>query len=299
MHNGLVFNIQKYSLHDGPGIRTTVFLKGCPLCCSWCHNPEGISRQPELIVVENRCAGCGACRDACPFGKAIAGTGVLPTRHEQCDLCERCVEACPTGARQVVGQEMSVGDVLGEILKDKVFYEESGGGVTFSGGEPLAQPAFVLALLQECRAQGIRTAVDTCGFGCTDSLLAMARLAEWVLYDLKLMDETRHRQHCGVPNGPILANLRALAEVHHQIWIRVPVIPGVNDDAENLNAIARFAAALPGVRQATLLPYHRTGFLKHRRVGYDYAHTDLQPPSAEQMAAATRYFRDCGLNVTT
>lgn len=277
MQNGLVFNIQKFSVNDGPGIRTTVFLKGCPLRCAWCHNPEGISPQPEFIVMENRCIHCGTCHDA-------------GTESER-------VEACPTGARQRLGREMSVAEVMAEILKDKIFYDESGGGVTFSGGEPLSQPAFVLALLEECRAHGIRTALDTCGFGRTEDLLAMAGLAELVLYDLKLMDEARHRQHCGVSNGLILANLRALAEVHHRIWIRVPVIPGVNDDAANLTAIAKFAVTLPSVEQVNLLPYHKTGLSKHRRVGYEYAHTDLQPPSAEQMATAARYFRDCGLKL--
>jgi pyruvate formate lyase activating enzyme len=278
MQTGLVFNIQKFSIHDGPGIRTTVFLKGCPLCCSWCHNPEGISPRSETIVVETRCIHCGTCHD-----------------HDESEA----VEVCPTGARQHVGREMSVAEVMKEILADKVFYDESGGGATFSGGEPLAQPAFVLALLEECRGEGIRTALDTCGFGRTEDLLATARLAEVVLYDLKLMDEARHRQHCGVPNATILGNLRALANVHRRIWIRVPVIPGVNDDAENVSAIAQFAATLPCVEQVNLLPYHKTGLSKHRRVGYRYAHTDLQPPSAEQMATAARYFRDCGLNVTT
>jgi pyruvate formate lyase activating enzyme len=277
MQTGLVFNIQKFSLHDGPGIRTTVFLKGCPLCCSWCHNPEGIAPRLEEVVMENRCIRCGACHDI--------------------ESEDKRVEACPTGARQIIGRDMSVAEVMTEILADKIFYDESGGGATFSGGEPLAQPEFVLALLEECRAQNIRTALDTCGFGRAEDLLAMSRLAEIVLYDLKLMDDARHRQHCGAPNAPILANLRALSEVHKRIWIRVPVIPGVNDDAENLRAIARFTATLPGVQQVNLLPYHKTGLSKHRRVGNEYAHPDLQPPSPEQMAAAARYFRDCGLKL--
>ena len=294
---GLVFNIQKFSVSDGPGIRTTIFLKGCPLCCSWCHNPEGLSPRAELIVAENRCAVCGACREACPFGKAIAGNGVLPARNKECDLCERCVEACPTGARQLVGREMNVAEVLAEILKDKIFYDESGGGATFSGGEPLTQAAFVLALLKECKAHGIRTALDTCGFGCTEDLLALGRLADLVLFDVKLMDEARHQQHCGVPNAPILANLRALAAVHDQLWLRVPVIPGVNDDAENLTAIAQLAASLPRVRQVTLLPYHNTGLSKHARVGHKYAHADLKSPTHEQLLAAKKYFRDCGVDV--
>ncbi len=294
---GLVFNIQKYSVSDGPGIRTTVFLKGCPLRCSWCHNPEGLAPQPELLVVENRCAACGACRLACPFGQALAGSGAWPVRQPECNLCGRCVEACPSGARQLVGHAMSAEAVMTEILKDKIFYDESGGGATFSGGEPLTQAAFVLALLQACKAHGIRTALDTCGFGCTEDLLALGRLADLVLFDVKLMDEARHRQHCGVPNAPILANLRALAEVHEQIWLRVPVIPGVNDDAANLAAIAQLAASLPRVRQVSLLPYHHTGLSKHARVGHKYAHADLKPPTDERMSAARDIFRGHGVDV--
>ena len=274
----LILEIKGNSLDDGPGIRSVVFYKGCPLSCVWCHNPESKKTSMEISFDAKTCIDCGTCHD-----------------HNESEA----VEVCPTGARQLVGRTMSVAEVMTEILADKVFYDQSGGGATFSGGEPLAQPAFVLALLEACRDQGILTAVDTCGFGRTEDLLAIARLAEVVLYDLKLMDEARHRQHCGVPNGPILANLRALTEAHQQIWIRVPVIPAVNDDEANLTAIARFVATLSGIQQINLLPYHKTGLTKHRRVGYQYAHTDLQPPSTEQMAAAASFFRDFGLTVIT
>ena len=299
MPTGLVFNIQKYSVNDGPGIRTTVFLKGCPLCCAWCHNPEGISPKPELLVVETRCAVCGECRAACPFGQSIPGTGALPVRNEKCILCHECVEACPTGARQLVGRELTVAEVMKEVLQDSVFYEESNGGVTVSGGEPLLQPAFVTALLEACRARNLHTAVDTCGFGCADDLLAMARLTDLILYDLKFMDDARHREHCGVPNRSILANLEALARMHSRIWIRVPVIPGVNDDKDNLAAIAEFAAKIGGVEQVNLLPYHKTGLSKHSRVGNTYELEELQPPSAEQMQTVARHFRTRGLKVKT
>jgi pyruvate formate lyase activating enzyme len=295
MQHGLVFNIQRYSLHDGPGIRTTVFLKGCPLCCEWCHNPEGMSPRKELLVVESRCIVCGECRRACPFSQSRAGAGVLPTRNEDCTYCGECVEACPTGARQMVGTEMTVAEVMEEILKDRIFYEDSAGGATFSGGEPLMQPAFLRELLEECCARGIHTAVDTCGFGCTDHLLAVARLADLVLYDVKLMDDARHRQHTGVSNKPILENLKVLDQIHQNIWLRVPVIPGVNDDAENLQAIARFASGIHGVRQVTLLPYHQTGVQKYRRLGGGYVLDGVQPPSAEAMGQAADAFRSCGL----
>jgi pyruvate formate lyase activating enzyme len=296
MSSGFVFNIQRYSLHDGPGIRTTVFLKGCPLGCSWCHNPEGISPRKELLVVESRCIVCGECREACPFGDALGGGSVLPTRNEPCTYCGECVEACPTGARQMAGREMTIWEVMGEILKDRIFHEESAGGVTFSGGEPLRQPEFLLGLLAACQAQGIHAALDTCGFGCVDHLLAAARLADLVLYDLKLMDDARHREHTGVSNRLILENLKALDQVHQNIWIRVPIVPGVNDDEENLSAIARFAADLHGVRQVNLLPYHATGIQKHRRLGGIYSLSEVKSPSPERMQQAANLFRAAGLD---
>jgi pyruvate formate lyase activating enzyme len=295
MPSGLVFNIQKYCVHDGPGIRTTVFLKGCPLCCVWCHNPEGVSPKREIVVVESRCIVCGECRRACPFAAAIAADAVLPTRSGPCTLCGECVEACPTGARQVVGREMTVAEVMREVQQDRIFYEDSSGGVTFSGGEPLLQPDFLLSLLGACRARGLHTAVDTCGFGCTDHLLAVARLTNLFLFDLKFMDDAKHRQYCGVPNAPILENLRRLDQIHDNIWLRVPVIPGVNDAGENLEAIARFAVSIHGVRQVNLLPYHKTGLQKFRRLGQSYRLEEVPQPAAEQMEKAVNTFRTFGL----
>jgi pyruvate formate lyase activating enzyme len=295
--SGLIFNLQKYSLHDGPGIRTTVFLKGCPLCCAWCHNPESQSARPELMVIENRCAACGECRRVCPFGQSMPGAGPLPARVAECTVCGQCAEACPTGAREVIGERMTVAQIMDAVLRDRVFYEESGGGVTFSGGEPLTQPAFLKALLGACRTEGLQTAVDTCGFGCTDVLLEAAGLANLVLYDLKLMDDARHRQYTGVSNAPILENLRALDQAHNNIWLRVPVIPGMNDGAEDLQAAARFAAGLRNIQQVNLLPYHKIGLSKHRRMSYSNALTGVEPPSAERMQRAADIFRKCGLKV--
>jgi len=230
METGFVFNIQKYSLQDGPGIRTTVFLKGCPLCCQWCHNPESISPRREIIVVESRCITCGECRAACEFGESVVGSGVLPPRHDQCTLCAECVDACPTGARQIIGRTMTVAEVVTEVLKDRIFYEDSGGGVTISGGEPLMQPRFVTALLESLREAGVHCVLDTTGFGCTEHLLGAAKLANLVLYDLKAFDEQRHRELTGVSNRSILATLTALNQVHSNVWIRLPVVPGFNDD---------------------------------------------------------------------
>jgi pyruvate formate lyase activating enzyme len=295
MQSGLVFNIQKYCLHDGPGIRTTVFLKGCPLCCTWCHNPESQSPRPELIFFESRCIACGECRRVCPFGQAAAGQGPLPPWLPECTLCGACADACPTDARQIVGERLTVAEVMAPVLQDRLFYEDSGGGVTFSGGEPLTQPAFLQALLTACRREGFHTAVDTCGFACTDVLLETARLADLILYDLKLMDEARHRQYTGVSNAPVLANLEALAAVHDHIWLRVPVIPGITDDDENLLAIARLAATLKSVHQINLLPYHKIGLSKLRRLRQTYPWEGVEPPSAGQMENALRLFTDHGL----
>jgi pyruvate formate lyase activating enzyme len=296
MQNGLVFNIQKYSLEDGPGIRATVFLKGCPLRCAWCHNPEGISPRREIIVLEGRCFGCGQCRSACPFGDSIPGQGALPARHRRCVSCGACVAACPAGARRWAGEQMTVSQILDAVWQDRIFFEESGGGVTFSGGEPLLQFEFLRACLEACRARGLRTAVDTCGLARPEHLLAVAPLADLFLYDLKLMDPARHQHYTGAPNGVILENLRALGQVHRQIWVRVPIIPGVNDDAPGLQAIARFAAAIPGVRQVNILPFHRTGLPKLARLGQTNSLAEVQPPSAEVMAAALAIFQNAGLD---
>ncbi len=295
MQSGLVFDIQKYSVQDGPGIRATVFLKGCPLRCAWCHNPEGISPRRELIVLEGRCIGCGECRRACSFGASIPGQGALPARHQRCVLCGACVAACPAGARRWAGERMSVSQVLETVWQDRIFYDESGGGVTFSGGEPLQQFEFLRACLAACRARGLRTAVDTCGLARAEHLLALAPLADLFLYDLKLIDPARHRQYTGAPNGVILDNLRALGAVHRQIWVRVPLIPGINDDAPALQAIARLAAANPGVRQVNLLPFHRTGLPKLARLGRANPLAQVQPPSSEAMAAALAIFQELGL----
>jgi len=295
METGLVFNLQRYSVQDGPGIRTTVFLKGCPLHCAWCHNPEGQSARPELLVLESRCLACGECRRACPSGATLAGNGALPARHDFCTLCGACVAACPSGARQQVGRAMSVDEVMAEVLTDRVFYDESGGGVTFSGGEPLAQPRFLQALLQASRDQRLHTAVDTSGFASTECLLAIAGLADLFLYDLKLMDDAKHRQYCGGPVGPVLANLQALARVHANLWIRIPIIPGVNDGPGELEALAEFVATFDPTPPVSLLPYHATGTGKFRRLGLDYALDAVDPPSPAAMDSIREQFRARGV----
>ncbi len=297
METGFIFNIQKYSLQDGPGIRTTVFLKGCPLCCQWCHNPESISPRREIIVVESRCIACGECRAACEFGESVAGTGMLPPRHDQCTLCAGCVDACPTGARQVIGRTMTVAEVVAEVMKDRIFYEDSGGGVTISGGEPLMQPGFVKSLLEELRESGVHVVLDTTGFGCTEHLLEAAKLANLVLYDLKAFDEQRHRELTGVSNRSILANLTALNEVHRNVWIRLPLVPGFNNDRGEWRQIADFVTGLRCVTLVNLLPFHRSGLHKYARLGQVHGLHGVEVPSEELMERAAEVFRACKLPV--
>lgn len=296
--SGGVFNIQKYSLQDGPGIRTTIFLKGCPLCCAWCHNPEGISARREIVVVESRCASCGECRKACRFGDEIGdGSGPLPAHPEPCTACGACVEACPTGARQMIGRSLTVAEVVAEALKDRVFYEESGGGVTISGGEPLAQPRFLLGLLEAFEREGLHVALDTTGYGCTDHLLAAARRAALVLYDLKAFDDRRHRELTGVSNQGILRNLEALDTAHANVWIRLPIVPGFTDDAAELDRIGEFVARRRCVTLVNLLPFHRTGLSKYARLGQGTAPglDRVEPPSPDCLEAAAARFRRLGL----
>ena len=296
MTTGWVTNIQRYSTQDGPGIRTTVFLKGCPLDCWWCHNPEGHSTVPELVVQETRCVRCGECVKVCPSGRSASLDDSPLRASPECTLCGACVDACPTGARQMTGDRSTVEEIVDEVLKDSVFYDESGGGVTFSGGEPLLQAAFLKSLLLACRTRGIRTAVDTCGYAPRERLMEVAESADLFLYDLKFVDDARHIEYTGVSNTIILSNLRELGAIHRNIWLRIPLIPGLNDTEGQLDTMAQVAASVPGVRQINLLPYHRTGVQKFKRLGKEYRLDHIQPPTQAQMEAAVARFRALGLD---
>jgi pyruvate formate lyase activating enzyme len=286
MPSGLVFNVQRFSLQDGPGVRSTVFTKGCPLACAWCHNPESQAPRTEFIRMKQRCMVCGLCSDQELSELPVRGRG------------ERDVEACPTGALQAIGKELSASSLVKTLLRDRIFFDESDGGVTFSGGEPLMQVPFVIEALGLLRTEGIHTALDTCGYARWQDLAEAASLADLVLYDLKLMDDRRHLAATGVSNTLILKNLKALASIHSALWIRVPVIPGVNDDAANLDATAEFLQDLPGVLQVDLLPYHPTGEAKFARMGMTYALSGIQPPSFEHLEALAARFRVKGLTTT-
>jgi pyruvate formate lyase activating enzyme len=279
---GRIFNLQRFSLQDGPGLRTTVFLKGCPLACAWCHNPESQELGRVGVTQESQCLGCGACDRACPGGA--------------CSHCLACVEACPSGARRMLGRDLEVAELVREALRDRIFFDQSGGGVTLSGGEPLVQAGFVAEALGALRAQGVHTALDTCGLAPTATLLEVAALADLVLFDLKHLDDASHRAWTGAGNAAILANLQALARVHPAIRVRVPVIPGVNDDRGNLAATATFVAVL-GL-PVDLLPYHGTGAAKFARLGRTYLLDQLEPPSPARMAEAAAPFRALGIPVS-
>jgi pyruvate formate lyase activating enzyme len=265
---GLIFSIQRFAVHDGPGIRVGVFFKGCPLRCWWCHSPESQSTKPELMLKADRCLACGACYDACPNEAVFTTPTGYDTNRDRCAGCGTCADACPTGARAIAGREFTVPELMREIDKDRVFIDRSHGGVTFSGGEPLMQWVFLGEAIDACRAAGLHTAVETSGFG-TRHALAIAARADLVFFDLKLFNEDRHRWYTGVSNRIILDNFAALAANHADVRVRVPVVPGVNDDDENLSDIATFAAT-HGVKTIERLPYHTAGAAKYARLGRRY-----------------------------
>lgn len=295
---GIVFDIRSFSIHDGPGIRTTVFFKGCPLRCRWCHNPESQSPAAELILHPSLCIGCGACVAACPQG-AISLNGHGPvTDRARCTDCGVCAAVCYADARSLVGQAMSTAEVLARVEQDRIFYEQSGGGVTFSGGEPLMQPDFLLALLRGCKERGFHTVLDTCGFAAPETLARVREDVDLFLYDLKVVDEARHREVTGVSNAVILENLQALSRAGCEIVLRVPVIPGVNDDDDALEQLGRFAADLPHLARVDLLAYHRAGIEKYERLDRPYELMEAQPPSVERMDEIAARLRALGLSVT-
>lgn len=296
MHTGLVFNIQKYSIHDGPGIRTTVFLKGCPLRCQWCHNPESRTAGPELSWSESRCVRCGQCWEVCRQAAAVRPDSAEVDR-QRCIRCGMCVAVCPTGARELVGRQRTVQEVMAEILQDRIFYDESGGGVTLSGGEPLMQPEFAHQLLAMCRAEGLHTALDTCGYGRREDVLALADVTDLFLYDVKILDDDRHRQYTGVSNAVILENLMALCEVRANVWIRVPVVPAFNDDVRDVEATAAWVASLGNIRQLYLLPYHALGTNKAERLGLVPPTAPTAGPADDHLEALAERARAYGLVV--
>lgn len=299
MSTGLVFDIKRFSIHDGPGIRTTVFLKGCPLHCSWCHNPESQDPKPEMMLHPRRCIRCEACVEVCPeHAISTDGDGIINTDRELCVRCGSCAETCYAEARERVGREYSVSELLEEIESDRDFYEESGGGVTLSGGEPLAQSTFSLELLKACKQRGIHTAVDTCGAVSWRVLERIRPFTDLFLYDLKHMDDASHKKTTGAPNRRILENLEKLSQLGHAIRLRFAVIPGINDSEQNVEQTGEFIAALPGCHAVSLLPFHAAAEDKYKKLDHSYTLMDTDPPGEQQMSAIAAVLEGYGLEVT-
>ncbi|MDD4141928.1 MAG: glycyl-radical enzyme activating protein [Bacteroidales bacterium] len=294
----LVFDIKRYAIHDGPGIRITIFMKGCPLSCVWCHNPEGISSKKQKLYNKKKCIGCRACIAACPEHAITLTTEGIVTDSSRCTACGECARVCPTLACEISGSEYTTEALMQEIEKERIFIEQSGGGVTICGGEPLLHLEPLLDLLKQCGKAGIHRAVDTTLFAKPDIVKEVMDNCELFLIDLKNMDSEKHRQFCGVPNEMILSNIKMVAEAGHDYIIRIPMIEGFNADEENVTRSAEFLASLPKAPiKVELLPYHDIAKGKHEKLGtvYNPHGYAFAAPDIEKFHALTK--RDFGKSI--
>ncbi len=293
---GTIFNIQHYCIHDGPGIRTNVFVKGCPLRCLWCANPESQVGVPQLMYRADKCVGCGACIASCPQQAIVFSAGKVKTDRNLCNGCGACVSVCAPEAREIMGHTVTAGEVFDEVAGDRLFYGEDG-GVTITGGEALAHPKFTMALLKLCRQAGISTAVETCGFASWEIMKPILELCDIVLYDEKQMDSALHRKYTGQGNELILENLKRINdELTCDTWVRVPTIPGYNDSVENIEAVGRFVKEhLPHCSQVHLLPFHRMGEGKAEQLEQETNGFCSEVPSEEHMEKLRDVIRAFGV----
>lgn len=300
---GNIFDIQRFSVHDGPGIRTTVFLKGCPLNCIWCHNPESQMASLSLACYSEKCVGCGACINACPNEcHSFSESGEHIIDREKCGLCGKCVEACPFSALEIFGKKASAALVIEEVLRDKAFYKNSGGGMTVSGGEPLMQGDFLVALLRGAKEEGIHTSVETSGFGSESTVRAAAEYTDIFLFDIKVTSEEKHRELTGVPFAPIKKNLLLLDSLGKKIILRCPLVPGVNTDEEHIDKIAEIAAELNNLLEVNVMAYHTLGNGKYDALGMENKMAGRDPMSKEEKekyvnAISDAIKRKCGKNI--
>ncbi len=293
---GRLLDLKRMCVHDGPGIRTTVFLKGCPLRCGWCHNPEGLRVEPEIGYFQAKCRLCGRCAQVCPHGAQVVFAGRHEFEREKCRGCGRCVTVCPVEALELYGREATAESVVASVLEDRTFYAQSGGGVTLSGGEPLMQAEFCAEVFRRLRAEGVHCALETSGAVDWERFALVRPQTDLFLFDVKHVDGARHRAGTGGASARILANLSRLAETGAQIEVRVPLIPGFNADVASLEAIGRFLLGLPRLSGVRLLPYHLAR-RKYAVVGHEDAWPAVEPPTPEQVACAHSVFQALGLLV--
>ena len=291
---GLVFDVDTFAVHDGAGIRMAVYLKGCPLRCAWCHSPESQAARPEVIHLADRCTYCGACEAACASGVHDVAAGAHTMARECCVACGACVAACPAGALAVRGRTVCASEIVARAVRMRPFFNHSGGGVTLTGGEPTAQPAFAATVLDRCRDEHIHTAVETCGACAWADLEALADRADLVLYDLKLIDDAEHRRLTGSSNAAALANLSRLAGRGQAVEVRMPLIPGMTDTQANLGGIFDFVRAA-GLRRVALLPYNVSAPAKYEWLGRAFA-LDAEPQDERRLADILAAARAAGLD---